>query len=240
MWQITTEVACGVSCECFNIRSLCLLSTGVSENIIWKSCYSIHLLLFLYFFFLCLQYTRFLFFFFLYPRHGSVCSTIKVMLPNITVLLHSYSPALSPHAQSNADKLAMCHGYPQCHKTVTAECHIISSPPLLSLSDRHFLCSAAQFFIHSNFVTSHWRSVLLAVHSSSSSKQTALNTTLNTLNPTSHHCCQLNYTRTAITTLYLHTPAHSLVHRRQADRSYGSFHNVTAMGYWTGYCHKRK
>ena len=178
-------------------------------------------------------------FLFLYPRHGSVFSTIKVMLPNNTVLLHSYLPVQSPHAQSNADKLAMCHGYPQCHKTVTAECHVISSPPLLSLSDRQFLCSPAQFFIHSNFVTSHWRSVLLTVHSSSSNKQTALSATLSTLNSTSHHCCQLNYTRTAITTLYLHTPEHSLVHRRQSDSSYGSFHNVTAMGYWTGYCHQK-
>ena len=86
-------------------------------------------------------------FVFLYQRHGSVCSTVKVMLPNITVLLHSYSPALSPCAQSNADKLAMFHGYPQCHDTVTAQCHIISSPPVLSLSDRHFLCSPAQYFI---------------------------------------------------------------------------------------------
>ena len=64
-------------------------------------------------------------FVFLYPRHGSVCFTIKVMLPNITVLLHSYSPFHSPHAQSTADKLAMCHGYPQSHKTVTAACRII-------------------------------------------------------------------------------------------------------------------
>ena len=150
------------------------------------------------------------------------------MLPHITVLLHSYSPVLSPHAQSNADKLAICHGYPHCHTTVTADCHIISSPPLLSLSDRHFLCSPAQFFIYSNFVTSHWRSVLLTVHSSSFNKQTALNI----LNPTSHHCCQLNYTRTAITTLYLHTPEHNLVYRRQSDRSYGLFHNVTGVGYW--------
>jgi hypothetical protein len=111
-------------------------------------------------------------FLFLYPRHGSVCSIIKVMLPNITLLLHSYSPVQNPHAQSNTDKLAMCHSYPQCHKTATAECHIIPSPPLLSLSDRYFLCSPAQFFIHSSFVTSHWRSVLLTVPSSSSNKQT--------------------------------------------------------------------
>jgi len=74
---------------------------------------------------------------------------------------------------------------------------------------------------------------------SSSNKQTTRNTTLNTVNPTSQHCCQLNYTRTAITTHYLHTPEHDLVHRRQSDHSYGLFHNVTAMGYWTGYCHKK-
>ena len=127
----------------------------------------------------------------------------------------------------------MCHGYPQCHQTVTAQCHIIYSPPLPSLSDRHFLYSPAQFFIHSNSVTSHCRSVLITVHSSSSNKQTALNVTLNILN--SHHCCQLNCTRTAITTLYLHTPEHNLVHRRQSDRSCGLFHNVTAIGY----CHKK-
>jgi hypothetical protein len=160
------------------------------------------------------------------------------MLPHITVLLHSNSPVLSLYAQSNADKLAMCHGYPQCHKTVTAECHI-SSPPLLSLSDRHFLYSPALFFIHSKVLTSLWRSVLLTVHSSSYNKQTALSTTLTTLNPTSHYCCQLNYTRTAITTRNLHTPEHNLMHRQQSDRSYGLFHNVTAMGYWTGYCHKK-
>ena len=174
-----------------------------------------------------------------YQFYNSLSFTSTVMLPNITVLLHSYSPVPSPHAQSNADKLAICHGYRQCHKTVTAECHIISSPPLLSLSDRQFLCSPGQFFIHSNFVTSHWRSVLLTVHSSSSNKQTALSATLSTLNSTSHHCCQLNCTRTAITTLYLHTPEHNLVHQRQSDRSYGLFHNVTAMGYWTGYCHQK-
>jgi hypothetical protein len=109
-----------------------------------------------------------------------------------------------------------------------------------SLCQTVTLCPPAQFFIDSNFVTSHSRSVLLTVHSSSSSnKQTTLNATLNTLNPTSHHCCQPNCTRTAITTLYLHTPEHNLVHRRQSDRSYGLFHNVTAMGYCTGYCHKK-
>jgi hypothetical protein len=112
-----------------------------------------------------------LLFCFLCPRHSSVCSTIKVMLPNIIVLLHSYSPVLSTHAQSNADKFAMCHGCPQCHMTVTAECQIISSPPLLFLSDRHFLCSPAQFFIHSNFVTSHWRSVLQFIHHHPTNKQ---------------------------------------------------------------------
>jgi hypothetical protein len=104
----------------------------------------------------------------------------------------------------------------------------------------HFsLCSTAQFFIHSNFVTSHCRSVSLTVHSSSSNKQTPLIATLSILNPTSHHCCQLNCTRIAITTLYLHTPEHNVVHRRQSDRSYGLFHNVTAVGYWTGYCQNR-
>jgi len=91
-------------------------------------------------------------------------STLTVLLPNITVLLHSYSPVLSPCAQSNTDKLAMCHGYPQCHKTVTAACRIIASPPLLSLSDHLFLCSPAQFYTHSKSITSHWRSVLLTVH----------------------------------------------------------------------------
>jgi len=118
-----------------------------------------------------------------------------------------------------------------CHQTVTAQCHIIFSPPLLSLFSCHF-------FIHNNFVNFHCSSVLLTVHSSSSNKQTIFNGTLNTLNPTSLHCCQLNCTRTPITTLYLHTPEHNLVHQRQPDRSYGLFHNVTAMGYWTGYCHK--
>ena len=148
-------------------------------------------------------------FVFLYPHHGSVCSTIKVMLPNITALLHSYSPVINPHAQSNADKLAIRHGCPQCHKTVTAQCHIISSPPLLSLSDRHFLCSAAQFFIRSNFVTSHWRSVLLTVHSSSSKQTNSTQCNTQHPNPTSHHCCQLNSTRTAITTLFAHSCTHT-------------------------------
>jgi hypothetical protein len=37
----------------------------------------------------------------------------------------------------------------------------------------------------------------------------------------------------------LHTPEHNLVHRLQSDRSYGLFRNVTAVGYWTGYCHNR-
>ena len=126
----------------------------------------------------------------------------------------------------------MCHVYLHCHNRVTAECHIVS--PLHSS-----ICSPAQFFIHSNSVTSHCRSVSLTGHSSSSNKQTALGATLNILNPTSHHCCQLNCTQTAITTLYLHTPEHNLVHRWQSDRSYGLGHNVTAMGYCTSYCQKK-
>ena len=161
-------------------------------------------------------------FVFLYLRHGSVCSTTKVLLTNVIVLLHFNSPIQSSQAQSSDDTLAMCHGYPQCHKNVIAECHIIFP---------------AQFFIHSNAVTSHCRSVSLTVHSSPSNKQTTLNATLSTLNPTSHHCYQHNCTRTAITTLHLHTPEHNPVHRQQSDRSYGLFRNVTAVRYCAGYCH---
>ena len=84
-------------------------------------------------YFFTLSLISFSTFVFLYPHHGSVPSTLTVMLPNITVQLNSYSTVPSPHAQSNADKLAMCHDYPQFHKSVTAEYHITSSPPLLSL-----------------------------------------------------------------------------------------------------------
>jgi hypothetical protein len=78
-----------------------------------------------------------LYFFRIYHTFSSsVIPVIALFHPYsyVTVLLYSYSLVLNPHAQSNADKLAMWHGYPQCRKAVTAQCHIIPSPPLLSLS----------------------------------------------------------------------------------------------------------
>ena len=110
------------------------------------------------------------------PFHKSPSSTLTLMLPNITVLLH-YSPVLSPCAQSNADNLAMCHGYPQCHQTVTAQCHIISSPPLLSLFSCPILYSQ-QFC--------HFPLTFCITHSSFIITQQTNNTQCNTQYPKPH------------------------------------------------------
>ena len=100
-----------------------------------------------------------------------------------------------------------------CHKTVTAQCHIISSSPLLSLfschktviAQCHFISSPpllSQFSCHktvtslyhissppllSLFVTSNWHSVLITVHPSSHTKHTPLNTPLNIHNSVSNY-----------------------------------------------------
>jgi hypothetical protein len=117
---------------------------------------------------------------FRYPHNGSLSSTLAVMLPIITVLLHPYSPVLSPHAQSNADKLTLCHGYPQCHKTVTAQCHIIPSPPppLLSLN---VICLILypQSFCHFSFT-------FCITHSSFITTQQTNSTQCNTQYPKPH------------------------------------------------------
>jgi hypothetical protein len=55
---------------------------------------------------------------------------------------------LAHHAYSNADQLALCHCYPPCHKTVTAQCHIISSPLHLSLKVLSCAVLYSQQFYH--------------------------------------------------------------------------------------------
>jgi hypothetical protein len=104
----------------------------ISQYIFWKPCYL--LIPFLFHFSGSLKSV---YFFCIHSRVVPLIS-LNVYYPTSQFCCTPLSPILSHHAQSNADKLAIYHSYPQYHKTVTVQCHITPSPPLLSLSVFHY------------------------------------------------------------------------------------------------------